>query len=1436
MRKPAALLLAALSVGALLVLAKTSPAAPSGLKEFQKSGMSGSGAGVMTTMTLPASISRVAVRRDGSGEAWALGTSTARQSGWNPNGSPNGQVVFLRFLPQTGWSMMGPPRDAAGSIINPSLGDMAVAANGEGWAVGDQGTFLYHAPGSSSWVLHELPPEHRTTQLLQSVSLAVEGSSIVGWASGHGSVIYRYTQGGGWQLESPAPAMTADLSPGLFIAAISSEVAWAVSDGQRSDGVKIYSREVGGVWTRRIIGDPILDSPPATGKRGGYNARAWGSAIAADANTVWVGGGMQPSEAPFAPPNEQESDVTRPFLVEFDVSGAARNYYCPNLYRLRQSSDSPIDTTLLCQSPFPIAAYDIPSISIVGNQVFAGGQGLFHFDGTSWFREPNSNGYLVSVAMASFNDGWMATNGNLYLRGSTIASTSPYVGRWTSEQRAPKALVARWPQTQEHALESIAFSPDGKDAIAVGQQGAAIAFDPQVGWDERPPRASNALHGVAWPDRRPWVVGEGGFIGRYDPATRGWSFDEAYARFPTLFGVAFRSPNDGVAVGAGGAIVAYNGSGWRRVASPTDSTLYAVAATSGGYVAVGRDGTIVRSTGGSWSVDAEAKELLKASPYSSPSLYAVTALPDGRLLAGGQRGALLVGRPDGAFSLSDNVLQGTVLALGASRDGRLLASVTPDEFKFNATGALQAMRGSVLTLTSGGWQDISLNRRIRISNRHDSSSFDDPVLGFAMQDGSSGWAVGGSAAGVPDINPPEGHLRAAPNDSGSVYKIDFRSDPRPKDSQARVSLPQGVNFAVFGESWCGRPKTSATPSGLCSSAVGSGTQSDLVALRIRDEINRIAYPKNPDGPRFVLFTGNMRQTGVPEELAQFKSYLAGFDIPVYAAIGNTDLFQGLTGSAATVNNANTSGSNAYWKEAFGDMWKPWGRGTFPGMPATPGYIRPVDVSLPNAVIHPELARTHYAFDVMDKGIRALRVIVLDSSTKSYGSSTDQEPQLEGQSEWLQAVISDAKLLNVPIVISMNQPTVIPASVQIPNWNNQADKTTFESMVVSGGVSAVFAGGLRKNATDSYPQRRGVVPLYIMGGGGAPLGFEGTQPPVGPPTGPLVPASMLASDGYYHGWHLMSFNPDPGSRNILGQAPHSLKTFMSLEYLGIHAVDGDTVKAGNAVRFSGFGRQMTGGWSVPEQARSSTFQLGFPFAPECANAGDGDIYCQSVNAIAPPYRLSSENPKIARFVVPSPVAGYTTPFIHPITGTMIEDRDGRFGYLCTFDKGTVGINLESGTINRRIVVTVLPGDGPCVKFPVLPDPTIPPIFRLQPVDPPAEESTPTVPRFNPPPFPETLAVILPPAPGPIAAPAPPASAATSRKEEEEHQTQTEGQEGDGESNFMAISHQREVRRYDNAIAMAALVMSTVMGAGFAFALAAHRRRKIFRPEYVAWRSR
>jgi hypothetical protein len=59
---------------------------------------------------------------------------------------------------------------------------------------------------------------------------------------------------------------------------------------------------------------------------------------------------------------------------------------------------------------------------------------------------------------------------------------------------------------------------------------------------------------------------------------------------------------DAVAVGEGGLVLSWDGSGWRRLPAPTEATLYAVAGTSAdAFWAVGETGTALRREGGTWS-------------------------------------------------------------------------------------------------------------------------------------------------------------------------------------------------------------------------------------------------------------------------------------------------------------------------------------------------------------------------------------------------------------------------------------------------------------------------------------------------------------------------------------------------------------------------------------------------------------------------------------------------------------------------------------------------------------------------------------------------------------------------------------------------------------------------------------------------------------------
>lgn len=1421
MRHLVSVLLTAITVAGLVFFAGAARA--DRYDGFHQAGLSPSQNASVQGVVLPASVARVAmVPGSGGAEAWAAGRSISQIDGWS--GDPEGQVVFLHYTSGV-WRIAGPPepRVIQGNAYNPALSDISIASNGDGWAVGEGGTILHKPPGSETWS-RDASASGATNALLQGVSVLVDGGRTVGYAVGKPgtdpttgaptATILRYTAESGWSAESQTTEMVADSIPGFIsVATVSADEAWLVSDND-SNGVKVYHR-FGGAWHKVTMPSLFEGSPggppfPVPGPNGaGYNRNARGSAIAATASTVWVGGAMRPSDAASTASNDEEADDSRPFMIGIslnnsNVSGVTS--YCPDQYRLRQGGtvgEALPSTTSLCDRPFPTTAFDIPSISMLSDtEAFAGGLGLFHFKSGQWFREPNADGYVSSVSMANPHEGWTTSGGSTYGRGSLMRAISSLAGHFTTTPIKPS--LARWSQNQSEVLEAVATSPDGSQGIAVGQLGHAVIFNRQLGWDTGPyPDVFDGFHAAAWPGQYPWVVGDNGDIRQL--INGNWVTDPASGVVTrrNLFGLAFRSANDGVAVGADGAIVRYNGTRWSLDQRLTDKTLFAVTATKDGYVAVGELGTTLQFSGGQWRSHPEVAGILTRSSPEAAHLYAATTGPSGKVYIGGASSALLVAS-GGNFSAMNPPLDGTVLAMASARapDGsdRVFASVSPDSRKYNGQTP-SVMRGTVLMLAGNVWKDIWAVRRATASPATDSSSFDDPVLGFSIREGSAGWAVGGTSAGLQI----EQHLRSQP--SSSVYKVDVNADPTPPFSAADVSLPSsGVNFAVFGESWCG--------SGLCGASAGTGTMADEVALRIRSEINKAAALTN--GPKFVLFTGNMRHSGLPEELAQFREYLTGFKIPVYAAIGDKDLFSGLNPAEVTGGSSgNLTGgasSNEYWKRAFADRPSPWGSA------APPRQIHPIGPDVTGA-------RTHYAFDYTQDGVTALRVIVLDSSSRSLGA--DQNPQeANGQLGWFNQMSAQSPLSRrFPIVVVMNQPTQIPDSFQTPNWTSglgPTDAASFVTTAGANGISAVFTGGPRMNTTDLLP-RSGVVhvPEFIAGGGGAPLGFERVAQ-----SQDFDAPTKLPNDGFYHAWHLVNVENDPSAANLIGQFPTTLKTFAALDSLAMHSFDGDSVGAGNTMRFSAFGRQLSGGWSDPYQSIATYITMGTGNGVPCRSQyGQGGIYCLSQNAIRPPFRFYTDDISTAAFVLPDFARGSVVPAIIPRLGGLQYDPDGQFGLLCAFKPGRVGVYIESGFIRRKIQIAIGSGTGPCINKVFPPDlvQQRPGIFVQQPQVPQLQQVG--RPLLHPPPPIETLPIVLPPAPAPIVAPAPPISAAGAQKREEKHEFQMEGQEDDNQ--FSAMRHTARARNAENGTLL--LVMLTaglvgMLGASVAASVSMRRRQE------------
>jgi hypothetical protein len=535
-----------------------------------------------------------------------------------------------------------------------------------------------------------------------------------------------------------------------------------------------------------------------------------------------------------------------------------------------------------------------------------------------------------------------------------------------------------------------------------------------------------------------------------------------------------------------------------------------------------------------------------------------------------------------------------------------------------------------------------------------------------------------------------------------------------------------------------------------------------VAEAIQADVNELSSAMG--GPRFALFGGNARATGIPEELGQFHGYLAGFDLPAFGVPGSRDVFSSLSSGALSlpagfgdnVYQPPSAGrqlapGNQFFLDEFSDQAKPWG--TAGG--SEKGFVA---VELGEAA-RPGLTRTHYAFDYSPKGTPLARFVLVDTSSGQVGRPKDgtQNPD-EDQSAWLNAVLADARTRGIPTVVAMNQPTLDPTSqVATPLL---ADGSVFEGTATSLGVSAVLAGFVHANAVYYVPNKQSPlnVPFIIGGGGGAAL--DGSRYP---------------TDGNFHAWQLVTVDPTPVSLTN-PQAAVRVRTIPVLESVALHAVDGLAAPTGSALRFEALGRGIDGGGPAGDPTQARRTYLHFPLPNPCPDAGPFFGGCQSQSALPPDYHFVSEDPSIAQFVAP---AGGPVPTPLVRDGHLIPDDQS--GLLCAMRPGSTWIDVVSGVHRSRMPVTVAGGEGTCSKYPVLP--AAAPHFEQPAVAAPAPAAAPApVPAGKPflpaPPIPESVALVVPPAPAPIAAPSPPASAAGADKKEEEPETQAEGQEGDG----------------------------------------------------------
>lgn len=1379
-------------VAVLAVLAiAPAPAARTRPGRYDASGIDGSGAAIVQPVTLGVRVGLVgAVPGDAGHQAWAVGRSTAKIPGWAGERG-GGQAVFLRYTRADGWRLNGPPVDARGRVVNPTVTAISMASDGSGWAVGGQGSMLRLANGR--WVA----TSPVTEQALSAVSIGAANGVRFGFAVGGGRTVLRLA-GDRWTADPVGLAGTEGFDF-LGVAAVSPADAWIAGSSGR--GVLVLRRTARG-WTRVATGSELFDredGPRRAGTMLVASARAL--SVAATSAGAWVGGSIVPADAGSSL-GDPAGDPTRPFVLHAEASGEVTTF-CPDRYSL--GSEGGAQTETFCDEPFPLSAFGISALAAFPGprrgEAFAAGLGLFHYRNGSWFREPNPLSYLTSLAFVNRGEGWLAGSGATTAPTGAF-STLPAIAHWTRSPEPPH--MARHPQPVTDAstgtaatLESVAVAPDASGrALAVGQSGALLAHRPGVGWDSFTRATAQPLHGVAWASANDaWAVGGRGTTLHFD-GTR-WRH-VVYGTGLTnagLFAVAFAAGR-GYAVGSNGTILRFDGTRWRIDAQSrrlTDADLFAVAAAGGEFVAAGAEGTLLETRGGRWRRVAGVSPLL-ARGGLLPSLYTVAGLPDGTAVAGGESSTLI--RRDkaaGAWRVDHEggrvPPEGTILAVAARRTPaglELVASVSDSPLKY-AGDILAPATGQVLHGTSRGWRDLDHTARQTLYDSFDASAPRDPVYSIAF-DGSRAWAVGGIAPGNDD---GKGHVNAFP--TSSVYRIDPYGDPHAEGYRTVPSLedrPGVISFAFFGESSCG--------AGLCGMPVGSEPMADVVASQIRDEVNAMA--RLPGGPAFALFGGNFRGAGIPEELGQFKAYADGFEVPFFAALGGRELFSGLQSAALAPGLGDSvSPDDAFFVDSFRDRPRPWGE-----RPPPAGFVPVLDDAATRG------ARTHYAFDYAPSPERRLRIVVLDDSAPARLTTAATQNPPRDQVAWLTDALRDARTRGIPAIIVMNRPARNPLDLTNPE-SAYDEALPVQAAASNIGASAVLTSYFRQNSVLMLSVgEAGTVPVFAFGGGGAPLESKPSASPPVPPDPSL---------GYYHSWQLVTV--DTTRRTLLGQAEVSVKSYPVVDTLALHAIDGATVPGGNTLRFTASGRAPQGGGPAdPLQSRAAVVPMDFRTRGACPPdpGRNRRPICRDTGSIGPHFLFASSDPRVGFFVTPS-AFDERFPYLDPATGLPVADPTS--GLFCAVGAGTTLVGVVSGFHRALKQVTVTGGEGPCVKRTVVAPPEPPKPRRI----PEPEEPAP-IPRRIALPVPEPQAIaVLPPPPVPIVAPAPPIAGGYARKEKHEANIERAGEM----SEFRALPR----GAHSDGIAESLALVAAAGILGVAGAVAAARRRNAAAQPARAW---
>ncbi len=524
-----------------------------------------------------------------------------------------GNAGRIEHFDGTSWTDV--PSPVSGSANITAL-DMISAT--DGWAFTVDSDILHYVSGS--WAnVGTLP----NSSHIQSVAMI---SAAEGWAVGDASfeaVIFHYTTAGGWQSVTP-PVSAGPLNS---ITMLSATRGFAVG---LNSTILDYNA---GTWT-------LVTLP------NGHTVSNLYAVFALSATDVWASG---------------QSGVSWHYdgssWTEVDVDTGSQAIYAIWMFgpndgwavgtagvRLRYTGSWAVDRNGAALG----ALNDIFGYNNGSNQLWAVGDGglLEFYNGTSWlsFPTPPARGGIIpapyhSVSLLSNTDGWAV--GGISAFGSSSGEIDHLtslggVPTWVRYVRPGNAVFPGelygvdmvsssdgWAVGNNNVIfhytggdwNQVSFTPasaiiyravdmvSSSDGWLVGDGGRILHYD-GTSWASYTSPTASTLHAVKMVGANEgWAAGAGGTILYYTTTTGTGVWSVSRTGGSNLYGLSMYDRSNGVAVGANGSGLRYNGTSWLTIPATNVRNLYGVKLTSPTYGwAVGESGQLQEFNGSGWSL------------------------------------------------------------------------------------------------------------------------------------------------------------------------------------------------------------------------------------------------------------------------------------------------------------------------------------------------------------------------------------------------------------------------------------------------------------------------------------------------------------------------------------------------------------------------------------------------------------------------------------------------------------------------------------------------------------------------------------------------------------------------------------------------------------------------------------------------------------------